>query len=137
WQIAQLPAIACTPLGVRLGAANAGAGGAGCCASAPAAARPAIATAAVRMRLALMRDLLCLGEGAYRAPCAKQNARTSGRFGLACGRLRRFHRLGGLRGRLRDVEPHLASVVDVDRDAAAVGELAEEQLVGERAADRV
>src|SRR5258706_13196606 len=47
--------------------------------------------------------------------------------------------LDGLRGlrRLRDIELDVALLVGVDRDLAAVGEAPEEQLVGERAADRV
>ena len=57
-------------------------------------------------------------------------------FATAGGRVARRFGLSLLRGGL-DVEHRLALVVDVDRQPAAVDQAAEQQLVGQRAADRV
>ncbi|ABA48459.1 200 kDa antigen p200, putative [Burkholderia pseudomallei 1710b] len=50
---------------------------------------------------------------------------------------RLFVRLAGRRRRLVERQQHLVVLVDVDRHVPAVDELAEQQLVGERAPDRI
>src|SRR5476651_1515026 len=114
WHMAQPDASARTPDSERLGAANA------------VAASWAMASPAARI-------------AARPSAPRKKNAHLEGGR-LDCGMvrgLRRLDRLGRLLRGLRDVELDLAILVEIDRHASAVGELAEEELVGERAADRV
>src|SRR5450631_1847129 len=114
WHMAQPDASARTPETERFGAANAG--GASCALAPAPAARRAIETTPDARRV-FMRGV--------RRSCASTR------------RLGRLDGLGRLLRRLRDVELHLPALVEIDGHAPAVGELAEEELVGERAADRV
>src|SRR6202049_4965259 len=139
WHMAQLAASDCTPFSPRLGTAKLGGGGAGCWADAIDAAAAIPAAKALTARAFMQASLESRGAAAQRIAQPKtKRPPDSGRFGtterLLLGR---FHRLRRLLGRLRDVEHHPPAVVDVDRHASAIGELAEQQLVGERAADRV
>src|SRR5882672_5310389 len=78
----------------------------------------------------------CARAGETSANARTRNGRLMRSEEPALGRFSGFR--GGFRNFLfGELERDLAALVGVDGDLAAVGELAEEQLVGERAADRV